>query len=149
MDYEFRVVVEKVSVASQKVVQRDIVKSYNINQPKSILELGLRHEEQISLLAQVQNSLLAEQSVLIDVGDNACPQCGQKMSKLGFMPSDFHAVFSDHQLQMPQYCCQNPECNWQNTPTCISRFGTDIHPDLAQLQSEEGALPSYREAVSD
>jgi len=53
MDYEFRVIVEKVSVASQEVVKRDTVKIYDIHQPKSILDLGLRHEEQISLLAKV------------------------------------------------------------------------------------------------
>jgi len=35
MDYEFRVVVEKVAVASQKVIKRDIVKIYDIKQPKS------------------------------------------------------------------------------------------------------------------
>jgi hypothetical protein len=51
MDYEFRVVVEKVSVASQKVVKRDTIKIYDIIQPQSILDLGLRHEEQISLLS--------------------------------------------------------------------------------------------------
>ena len=44
MDYEFRVVVEKVSVANQKVVKRDTVKIYNIEQPKFILDLGLRHK---------------------------------------------------------------------------------------------------------
>ena len=68
MDYEFRVIVEKVSVASQKVVKRDTLKLYDIEQPQSILELGLRHEEQISLLAKVQNSRLAEQTALIDLG---------------------------------------------------------------------------------
>lgn len=53
MEHEFRIVVEKVAVASQKVVHRDTIKIYDINAPKSILELGLRHEEQISLLAKV------------------------------------------------------------------------------------------------
>ena len=58
MDYEFRVVFEKVSVSSQKVIKRDTLKIYDINQPQSILDLGLRHEEQISLLSKVQNALL-------------------------------------------------------------------------------------------
>jgi hypothetical protein len=65
MDYEFRVVVEKVSVSSQTVVKRDTLKIYDIKPPESILELGLRHKEQISLVAKVQNALLAEQPVLI------------------------------------------------------------------------------------
>jgi hypothetical protein len=149
MDYEFRVIVEKVSVASQEVVKRDTVKLYDIQQPKSILDLGLRHEEQISLLAKVQNSLLAEQSVLIDLGYDACPNCGQKISKNGFMQSKFHAVFSDHNLRIQKHCCKNPECDWQSTPTISSVFGTDIHPELAKLQCEQGALHSYREAASN
>jgi len=40
MDYEFRVVVEKVAVESQKAIKRDTVKIYDIKQPKSILDLG-------------------------------------------------------------------------------------------------------------
>lgn len=149
MDYEFRVVVEKVSVANQKVVQRDTVVTYDINPPESILDLGLRHDAQIALLAKVQDALLAEQSPLIDLGDDTCPQCGQPLSKNGFMKSKFHAVFSDHTLQLQKHCCKHPDCNWQRTPTSTTVFGTDIHPDLAKLQCEQGALHSYREAESN
>ena len=78
MDYEFRVIVEKVSVTSQKVVERDTIKIYDIKPPESILDLGLRHEEQISLLSKVQSHLLAEQSKLIDPGYDACPKCGRE-----------------------------------------------------------------------
>jgi len=149
MEYEFRVIVEKVSVASQKVVKRDTIKIYDIKPPTSILELGLRHEEQIALLSKVQSTLLAEQSVLIDPGYDVCPQCGGKLAKNGFKQSNFHAVFSDHKLRIQQHRCQNPECNWQSGPTTSSVFGTDVHPDLAKLQCEQGALFSYREAASN
>jgi hypothetical protein len=40
----------------------------------------------------------------------------------------------------------NPDCGWQSTPTTKSLFGTNIHPDLAKGQCEQGALYSYREA---
>lgn len=50
MDFELQVVVEKVAVSTQEVIQRDTVKVYDVNPPKSILDLGLRHSEQISLL---------------------------------------------------------------------------------------------------
>ena len=149
MDYEFRVVVEKVSVSSQKVVKRDTVKIYDIKKPESILDLGLRHEEQISLLSKVQSAFLAEQSFLIDSGFRECPKCGAKLSKYGFMPSKFHAVFSDHKLRLQKHRCQNPDCNWQSTPTTSTVFGTDTHPDLAKLQCEQGALYSYRQAQSN
>jgi len=146
MDYEFRVVVEKVSVSSQKVVKRDTLKIYDIQKPNSILDFGLRHEEQISLLSKVQSAFLAEQSVLIDSGHTECPNCGGKLSKLGFMESKFHAVFSDHKVRMQKHKCKNPECNWQGTPTTITVFGTDTHPDLVKLQCEQGAVHSYRNA---
>lgn len=146
MDYEFRVIVEKVSVSSQKVVKRDTLKIYDIQKPESILDFGLRHEEQISLLSQVQSAFLAEQSVLIDSGHRECPKCGGKLSKLGFMPSKFHAVFSDHKVLMQKHKCKKPECNWQGTPTTMTVFGTDTHPDLVKLQCEQGAVHSYRDA---
>jgi ubiquinone/menaquinone biosynthesis C-methylase UbiE len=40
MDYELRIIVEKVAAHSQEVVKRDTIKIYDIQQPKSILDLG-------------------------------------------------------------------------------------------------------------
>ena len=149
MDYELRVIVEKVSVTSQEVVQRDTLKVYDVKAPGSILELGLRHEEQISLLEKVQNSVLAAQSKLIDTGYAHCPKCSQKLHKRGFAQSKFHAVFTDHKVGIQKHKCQNPECGWQSTPTTTSVFGTSIHPDLAKLQCSQGALYSFRKAQSN
>ena len=146
MDYELRIIVEKVAIGSQEVVKRDTLKIYEIQRPESILELGLRHNEQISLLSKVQNALLAQQAVLIDTGTKVCPNCGQKLKKNGWKESDFHAVFSDHKLSIQKYRCSSSGCNWQNASTIKSLFGTNIHPDLAKLQCEQGALYSYREA---
>lgn len=149
MEYELRVVVEKVSVSSQEVVKRDTLKVYDLKAPESILELGLRHQEQISLLEKLQNSLLAAQSKLINPGDDVCPQCGGKLKKRGFTKSNFHAVFTDHKVGIQKHQCRNSECNWQSAPTTTSVFGTSIHPDLAKLQCEQGALHSYREAQTN
>jgi len=46
MEYELRIVVEKVAVSSQQV-NRDTLKIYDVKAPASILELGLRHEEHL------------------------------------------------------------------------------------------------------
>ncbi len=146
MDYELRVVVEKVAVSSQEVVKRDTLKVYDIKEPESILDLGLRHEEQISLLEKVQNSILAAQSKRIDPGYDRCPKCGGKLKKRGFTKSKFQAVFTDHKVGIQKHQCFDPECKWQSSPTTTSVFGTSIHPDLAKLQCEQGALYSYREA---
>jgi hypothetical protein len=129
LDYELRIVVEKVSVSSQEVVNRDTLKVYDVKAPESILELGLRHEEQISLLEKVQNSVLAVQSKLIDTGYDVCPKCGQNLNKIGYTQSKFHAVFSDHKVGIQKHKCRNPECDWQSSPTTTSVFGTSIHPD--------------------
>ncbi len=146
VDYELRVVVEKVSVSSQEVVKRDTLKVYDIKPPESILDFGLRHEEQIFLLEKVQNSVLAAQSRLIDPGHSVCPKCGHKLVKNGFTKSKFHAVFSDHKVGIQKHQCGDPDCNWQSSPTTTSVFGTSIHPDLAKLQCEQGAFYSFREA---
>lgn len=45
MDFELRIVVEKVAVSTQEVVQRNTVKVYDVIPPESILDLGLRHSE--------------------------------------------------------------------------------------------------------
>ena len=146
MEYELRIIVEKVSVSNQEVARRDTIKTYDVKRPESILDLGLRHAEQISLLEKVQNAVLAEQASLLDSGNKVCPLCGQKLKKNGSRTSSFHAVFSDHQLKIQQHCCENTECSWRSSPTVNSLFGTSIHPDLGKLQCEQGALYSYREA---
>ena len=146
MDYELRIVVEKVAVHSQEVIKRDTITSYALQRPTSIIALGLRHAEQISLLDKVQNILLKEQSVLIDYDTPVCPVCGHPLKKNGYKASDFHAVFSDHTVHMQKYHCSHPDCRWHRSPTIKSLFGSNIHPDLATLHCEQGALYSYREA---
>jgi hypothetical protein len=41
MDYELRIIVEKVAVSSQEVVKRDTIKIYDIQRPESIIDLGI------------------------------------------------------------------------------------------------------------
>jgi len=146
MDYELRIVVEKVAVNSQEVIKCDTITSYALQRPTSNGELGLRHEEQISLLGKIQTVLLAEQSVLLDHDPHVCPVCGNPLKKSGYKASDFHAVFSDHTIYMQTYHCSHPKCRWHRSPTIKSLFGSTIHPDLATLHCEQGALYSYREA---
>jgi hypothetical protein len=146
MDYELRIIIAKVAVSSQEVVQRDTITRYALQCPTSIGELGLRHGEQIALLAKIQDILLTEQSVLIDHDTHVCPTCGNPLKKNGYKASDFHAVFSDHTLHIQKHCCSNPDCRWHSTPTIKSLFGSNIHPDLATLHCEQGAWYSYREA---
>ena len=146
MEFELRIVVEKVAISTQKVVERNTLKTYDIQAPESILELGLRHTEQISLLSKIQNSVLAEQCKLVRKESKTCPKCGTKLGRNGTTKSKFHAVFSDHELTIQKHRCQNPDCRWQQSSTSNAVFGTNIHPDLAKLQCEQGANFSYRQA---
>ena len=146
MDYELRIIVEKVAISSQEVIKRDTITSYALQCPTSIVELGLRHVEQIALLEKVQNVILAEQSRLLVPGMPGCPTCGNTLKKNGYKTSNFHAVFSDHTVRIQKHHCRHPDCGWHSTPTITSLFGTNIHPDLATLHCEQGALYSYREA---
>ena len=79
MDYELRIIVEKVAISSQEVIKRDTITSYAVQCPTSIVELGLRHAEQIALLEKVQTIVLAEQSVLLAPGMPGCPTCGNTL----------------------------------------------------------------------
>ena len=82
MDYELRIVVEKVAISSQEVIKRDTITSYALQCPTSIGELGLRHTEQIDLLGKVQNIFVAEQCLLLAPGMHVCPTCGNTL-KIG------------------------------------------------------------------
>jgi hypothetical protein len=93
VEYTLHVIVEKVAVKSQEVVQRDTITTYEIKPPTSIVDLGLRHAAQIALLEKIQHVLLQEQAVLIASGNNRCPNCGRKIKKNGYTHSQYHAVF--------------------------------------------------------
>src|SRR5262245_28958605 len=84
MDYELRIVVEKVASSSQEVMKRDTITSYALQCPTSIVELALRHAEQIALLKKVQSIILEEQSRLLDPGMPVCPTCGHTLKKNGY-----------------------------------------------------------------
>ncbi len=67
---------------------------------ETILDLGLRHKEQINLLKKIQDEILTMQSPqLVEKLDN-CPKCGGEMGKIGYKESDFHSVFTDHKVKV-------------------------------------------------
>jgi len=100
MDYQLRIVVEKVAIETDTVVQRDTLEVYDVVSPESILDLGLRHTDQISLLQKIQDAILSEQVVYLNPDYTVCPNCHQTLKKNGYQSSDFFAVFSDHKLNL-------------------------------------------------
>ena len=115
-----------------------------IGEIKNILDLGLRHDEQIKLLQKVQDEILKLQSPQICTKITHCPQCGTKLTKSGYKESEFNAVFTDHKVAVQRKRCLS--CHWHHTPSIRSEFGTAMHPDLAKLQCEMGSSHTYREA---
>jgi hypothetical protein len=112
--------------------------------PNHIIELGLRHSEQIDLLRQIEQQLLDKQSVYLKEDLLSCPKCSGKLYKSGYVKSDFHAVFTDHKVSTSRQVCKL--CKWTNTPSVRSLFGNASHPDLVKIQTELGANHTFREA---
>ena len=141
-----RVVVEEVSNKTEETISRKVVKEKQITAPKTILDLGMSHQEQIELLQEVQDSVLKSQSRYLDDGVESCQGCGSKLQKNGHIKSEFFSVFTDHKVPIQRRVCSNNECGKRRVPSIYSLFGTRIHPELAKLQSEMSAKQTYRQA---
>lgn len=93
------------------------------------------------MLKKIQQKILDEQALTIETDTDTCPQCGKSLRRNGYKKSVFHAVFSDHQLNIQRHHC--PSCHYNSVPSIKSLFGTSIHPDLYKLQCELGATLSF------
>jgi len=113
-----------------------------IKDVESIVDLGLRHNEQIELLKKVQDQILKIQSPQICSKLVKCPRCGGKLSRNGFKESEFNSVFTDHAVAVQHKRCYS--CGWSHNPSIRSKFGTTMHPDLAKLHCEMGSEYTYR-----
>jgi len=142
MECKLRIVIEKVDLKTNKVIDRSTIDSFEIHKPEKIIDVGLRHKTQIDLLKRIQQKVVDEQYAVIEEGQNKkCPQCKVLLNKNGYKQSDFHAVFSDHKIKIQKHTC--PICHESQVPSIKSLFGTSIHPDLYKLQCEMGASFSF------
>ncbi len=124
------------------------IQSSKVREVKSILDLGLRHAEQIELLQIIQDQILKLQSPQLREDITTCHQCGSKLNRNGYTKAEFHSVFTDHKVPTVRQRCCNKNCKWASVPSIKSLLGTTVHPDLAKLQCEIGAAHTYREAQS-
>lgn len=134
----------QIKSATTKEIKKVVIEKGEIKTIKSLLDLGLRHEEQIKILSKIQDTIISQQSPQLATRLDSCIQCGGKMIKGGYNQSDFHAVFTDHKVKTQRQICNN--CGWRNIPSVKSLFGTASHPDLVKLQCETGAEHTYRDA---
>ena len=140
---QIRVSVESLNDAGD-VVDKEIVMTKSVVKPNHIIELGLRHSEQIDLLRQIEQQLLNKQSVYLREELHKCPKCSGKLYKSGYVKSDFHSVFTDHKVSTSRQVCKL--CKWTSTPSVRSLFGNASHPDLVKIQTELGANHTFRES---
>jgi hypothetical protein len=140
----FRIVIEKYNDENPKEINREIIEERKIDKAVSIIDLGFRHNEQIILLQKIQDQLLAGQAIHMREAGEYCPKCNNKVRLDGSRNSIFHSVFTDHKVKITRLRCGS--CGYRSTPTVSSIFGTNIHPDLAKMQVENGAEYSYRGA---
>lgn len=138
-----QVAVEKID-HSGSVVKRKIVAFKNIQKPEDILDLGLRHTDQINILKEIQDEVLEAQIQHLNDSVNYCPNCGTKLAKKGYTKSEFNAIFTDHKVPCSRKLCS--KCNFKSIPSVRSIFGTQIHPDLAKVQVELSGKVPYRSA---
>ncbi len=143
MTHQIRVIVESLNDAGD-VIGKEIVMTKSVVKPNSIIDLGLRHSEQIDLLRHIQQQLLNKQSIYLKDELTTCPKCAGKLYKSGSVKSDFHSVFTDHKVAASRQVCKL--CKWTSTPSVRSLFGDSSHPDLVKIQCELGANHTFREA---
>jgi hypothetical protein len=139
-----RIVTEIYDEKDNKIVNREIINDKEIKKPKEIDDLGYNHKEQIDLLQHIQDSFLLSQSrTLIE---DVCPKCGAKTQKAGAVPSDFHAVYTDHKIIIPRKQCSNKNCCHRSFDTIKSIYGNNMHPDLVEKQTKTGAAKSFMDS---
>jgi hypothetical protein len=138
--YTLQIVYNNEDNGEAKIIEID---SKEIKKVDSILDLGLRHEEQIQILKKIQDAILELQTPQLSEEIDQCLKCGGKLQKKGFKASDFYSVFTDHKVKIQKRQCVS--CKWNSVPSVKSLLKTAIHPDLSKLQCETGAEHSYRD----
>ncbi len=148
MSKRYRVVVEELDENNKDIIARKIVKSINVKRPFSIDDIGFKHKDQIEILQKIQDGLIKIQGNLI-TPPSVCPKCGKKINKNGTYKSKFHSVLTDHKISLQCCICSSDDCDWNESPTVLSMFGTNSHPDLTKLQSQLGATHSYKDSETE
>jgi hypothetical protein len=138
-----QIAVERVDQTGS-VVKRTLVGYKEIKEPQDIIDLGLRHSEQIDIIKELQDEVISAQVEILNQTINYCQKCGNKLTKRGYTKSDFNGVFTDHKVSCSRKVCG--KCQWKSIPSVRSIFGTQIHPDLAKLQVELSGKHPYRSA---
>lgn len=142
MKMGIRFIAEYYDIKSGSVIESRILRTDEIKRPTTLKEFGYLHSEQIQLLHDIQDFKLLHETKLINE-DAVCPDCGRKTSPRGTRKSNFHAVLTDHRINIQRRRCQ---CGWSIPDSVEGIYGSSMHPDLVEKQVIQGAENSYRQA---
>lgn len=129
-----------------ELIREDIIEEIPVFLPISVSEFGMNQSTQLSILEKLQTPLMNAQSETLNHRPSACPECHTPVWKNGKSVSDFHQVFSDHQVSLQKYQCSNPYCDWSYTPSIKAVLGGSMHSDLIKLQAEFGSMESFKKS---
>ena len=141
MDTTIQIIAQEINSKTGEVLQQHMAYKKVAGLPKNIRDLGFSHEEQIEILKQSQDSLLRVQQLRINDHQATCPVCGRCPAKQGKFKSDFHSVFTDHEVTLQRTRCQ---CGWRSKISIDGIYGSALHPDLVELQSTFGSETSFK-----
>jgi len=127
-----------------RYVNDEIIATGKITAPDDLMDLGLRHSEQILILKKIQDNILNVQSKYFKEDIDHCPKCGNKLRMNGVNKCSFNAVLTDHKVPVHRQLCGG--CKWSSVPSINSLFGGHMHPDLIKVHCEEASKQSYSKA---
>ncbi len=134
--------------ANAKRISIDEFPECEFSIPTTAAEIGLSRKDQLSTIADIQQSVLNAQAAFLSGTLEGCPQCHSSVIKNGTKLSSFDHVYSSHKVKFQKWKCSSRSCDWQENSSFMQKFNMKLSPELAKIQSELGAQLSYRKASS-
>ena len=141
MERIIRYIAQCIDANSGDLIEESILNEEVLTKAKTLKELGYTHMEQIDFLQKIQEFKIKYQIILNGV--KTCPTCGGKTKKVGVFKSKFHAVLTDHRVDVQRTHCK---CGWYSPTSIEGVFGSNIHPDLLKKQAIQGCKESYEKS---
>ncbi len=139
MSFKIKYIAQLCDAESNEIIEQEEIKIKGLSFPKTINEFGIRHSEQIELIKKAQDFFLKFQSQFFSE-QKSCPKCGNKIHKKGKFTSDFHDVFTDHEVVVQRLGCN---CGWMSDHSIQGIYGNSSHPELVNLQVTNCADKSF------
>ena len=111
MERIIRYIAQCIDANSGDLIEESILNEEVLTKAKTLKELGYTHMEQIDFLQKIQEFKIKYQIILNGV--KTCPTCGGKTKKVGVFKSKFHAVLTDHRVDVQRTHCK---CGWGSIP---------------------------------